>query len=180
VIRSLGKIDTAITMLGALLQGRSGSVALQEAYVEACLVKAKELLDRSQWGEAARLLESVRSRPGVSRPTQTALLNLLGCACCLNQEFDAGLRHLSAAAKLVSTDARVQQNLALANEFLSRPNDAEPHWNRFFDLIDQRLPAPGVKGYAESLAFEGLTRLATGGREGEVAERIQLPEALTI
>src|SRR5439155_5372187 len=65
LVRSLGKMDTAIAMLGALLAGRAGSVQLQEAYVEACLVKAKDLLDRSQWGEAARLLESVRGRPGV-------------------------------------------------------------------------------------------------------------------
>ena len=39
LVRSLGKMDTAIAMLGALLAGRAGSVQLQEAYVEACLVK---------------------------------------------------------------------------------------------------------------------------------------------
>lgn len=168
LVRSLGKIDTALNLLKALLAGRAGSTALQEAYVEACLVKARELLDRSQWGEAKRLLESIRNRPGMGRTTQTAVLNLLGCACCLSQDFADGLRHFTAAAKLATTDARLQQNLAIVHEFLDRPSDAEPHWNRFFDLLDQRLSGPpGFKGYAESLAFEGLTRLAGQAVEKE-------------
>jgi tetratricopeptide (TPR) repeat protein len=168
LLRSLGQLDTAHNLLKVLAGSRPNSAPLQEAYIEVVLVKARALLDRGGWGEAERLLEPLAGQRGASRPTQAALLNLLGCCACLNQEHEAGLRHFTAAARLSGNDARIQQNLALAHEFLAQPSQAEQHWNRFFDLIDSRLPGPReVPGYPETLTYEGLMRLAGAYTEKE-------------
>src|SRR5262249_39280718 len=58
--------------------------------------------------------------------------------------------------------------VALACEQLNQPGQAEQHWDRFFDLLDTRLPGPpGQPDYAEALAFESLIRLATNCVEKE-------------
>jgi tetratricopeptide (TPR) repeat protein len=168
LLRSLGQLDTAHNLLRILAGSRPNSAPLQEAYIEVVLVKARALLDRGLWGEAERLLTPLAGQRGASRSTQAALLNLLGCCACLNQEHEEGLRHFTAAARLSGNDARIQQNLALANEFLAQPSDAEPHWNRFFDLIDSRLPGPReIPNYSETLTYEGLMRLASTYTEKE-------------
>src|SRR5262249_17965742 len=56
VIRSLGQLDTVLNLLRALSRARPGSAPLKEAYVEAVLVKGKELIDRCMWTEAELLL----------------------------------------------------------------------------------------------------------------------------
>jgi tetratricopeptide (TPR) repeat protein len=162
LLRSLGQLDTAHNLLKVLATTRPNSAPLQEVYIEVVMVKARALLDRGQWGEAERLLTPLANQRGVSRSTQAALLNLLGCCACLNQEHEDGLRHFNSAARLSPNDARIQQNLALAHELLAQPSQADPHWNRFFDLLDNRLPGPrDVSNYPETLAFEGLMRLST-------------------
>jgi tetratricopeptide (TPR) repeat protein len=168
VVRSLGQLDTAYTLMKALYEARPASPSVQEAYVEVVLVKAKDLFDRACTTQAEQLLTPLVRLRGVDRPVQAALFNLLGCCACLNQDFEGGVRHLSAALKLAGSDARVYQNLALAHELQGQLPQADPHWNRYFDLLDQRLPTPpGQRDYVERLAFEGLNRLAACYSEKE-------------
>jgi tetratricopeptide (TPR) repeat protein len=153
--RSLGQIDTALTLLKTLAAARRGSAAVQEAYLEAVLVKGRTLMERCSWGEAKRVLSPLLRHRGTSRSLQVLLLNLLGCCACMNQDFDHGVEHFEAALRHANNDPRLQQNLALAHELRGRFADAEPHWNRFFDLLERQEPvAP------EQLLFEGLNRLA--------------------
>jgi tetratricopeptide (TPR) repeat protein len=153
--RSLGQIDVALALLKTLAAVRRGSGALQEAYLEAVLVKGRTLMQRCSWGEAKRLLTPLLRHRGTSRNLQVVLLNLLGCCACMNQDFDQGVDHFAAALRHAANDPRLHQNLALAHELRGRLPEAEPHWNRFFDLLEQQEPvAP------EQLIFEGLNRLA--------------------
>jgi tetratricopeptide (TPR) repeat protein len=168
VVRSLGQLDTAHTLLKALAATRTNSPEVQEAHVEVVLVKARQLLDRGATGEAERLVNPLVRVRGFARPIQVALFNLLGCCACLNQDFDSGIQHFQAALKLAGNDARVAQNLALAYEWQGELPQADPHWNRYFDLLDSHLPAPpGLPEYAERLTYEGLSRLAMCYQEKE-------------
>ena len=168
IVRGIGQLDVTYTLLRTLLAARPDSPAVQEAYVEAGIVKAKAFMDRCAWTEADRLLTALAQRKGVARPTQAALLNLLGVCACMCQDFEGGVRNFKAALKLAGTDGRLEQNLALAYEWHGDLPQADPHWNRYFELIDRRLPAPpGDRTYLESLAFEALTRLATCYSEKE-------------
>jgi Flp pilus assembly protein TadD len=158
--RSLGQLDTVIALLRTLAGARGHSPDVHQAYVEAVLVQARLLLDQAQWGEAARLLAPLARDRRTQRELQVALFNLLGCCGCMNQDFDDGIRHFTAALKLAGNDPRLHQNLALAHELKGSFAEAEPHWNRYFDLLDGRLPRPaGRPDYAERLAFEGLGRM---------------------
>ena len=160
LVRSLGQLDTALALLRPLALARSHSPAVSEAFVEAVLVRARGLVDQGQWGEAQRLLAPLARERRAARGAQVALYNLLGCCACLNQDFEEGFRHFETAAKLAPNDARLQQNLALAHELEGSLAEADPHWNRFFDLLDGRLPAPaGQPDYPERLAYEGLSRM---------------------
>jgi tetratricopeptide (TPR) repeat protein len=90
-----------------------------------------------------------------------ALLNLLGVCAAQTQDYDSAVTHFSQALKLAGDDARLHQNLALTYELEGSLQQADPHWNRFFELVTQRVPAPeDVPGYPEKLAYEGLNRLA--------------------
>jgi tetratricopeptide (TPR) repeat protein len=161
VLRSLGQLETVHTLLRTLCEARPHSEPVREAYLESVLVKAKELVDRCDWTEAELLLRPLlRERIG-NRNTQVALLNLLGCCACLTQDFDSALKHVSAALKLAANDARLHQNLALTYELKGDLTEADPHWNRYFDLLDERVPVPPDRPhYRDTLAFESLSRLA--------------------
>lgn len=166
VIRSLGQLDTVLNLLRALSRARPGSGPLKEAYIEAVLVKGKELIDRCMYTEAELLLRPLERERGFSRPSQVALLNLLGCCSCVTQDFDGALGNFQAAVKLAPNDPRLHQNLALAFELNGNQAHAEPHWNRYFELVGDVAPAPrDVPRYREAVAFEALTRLS--GRYGE-------------
>jgi Flp pilus assembly protein TadD len=166
--RGLGHLDTVADLLRALAAARPGSAAVQEAYLEAVLAKAKAQLDRYDWTDADKLLAPFARVKWASRPAQTALLNLLGCCACLAQDFDAGVQHFAAALRLSGNDARIHQNLALAHEWKHQLAQADPHWNRFFELLSNRLPVPtGWPDYIERLAYEGLNRVATCYTEKE-------------
>jgi tetratricopeptide (TPR) repeat protein len=178
LVRSLGQLDIALSLLEKLARARPRSPAVQEAYLEAALVRGKDLFDRCAWAAAERFLESFAlDRPPVrpeAKPTVTALFNLLGCCALMNQDFEKGIGYFSAAMKLTSKDLRIVQNLALAYELSGALADAEPHWNTYFELIDGRLPAPpGHKKYIDQLAYESLNRLAS-----IFAERERWPSAL--
>jgi tetratricopeptide (TPR) repeat protein len=168
VIRSLGQLDTVHTLLKTLTEARQRSAAIREAFIEATLVKAKDLMDRCVWGEAENLLRPLAGDRAGTRGSQLAVLNLLGVCAAVTQDFDGAVRRFNSALKVNDKEPRVHQNLALVYEMQGDLNQADPHWNRFFDLLDNRLPSPvDLPHYAESLAFEALSRLATRYSEKE-------------
>jgi Flp pilus assembly protein TadD len=161
VLRGLGHLDTVHTLLRTLSDARPRSAPIREAYVEAVLVKGKELIDRCNWTEAELLLRPLTRERGCARPLQVALLNLLGCCACMTQDFEGAVRHFQAAVKLAPNDPRLHQNLALTFELQGELAQADPHWNRYFDLLGDQVPAPAdIPRYGELLAYEALTRLA--------------------
>ncbi|HWG43449.1 MAG TPA: hypothetical protein VN688_11740 [Gemmataceae bacterium] len=168
VVRSLGQLDTVHLLLKPLTEARPRSVAVREAYLEAVLVKAKELVDRCAWTEAELLLRPLSREKSGSRTTQVALLNLLGCCACMTQDFDSGIKHFASAIKLVSTDPRLHQNLALTYELKGELPQADVYWNRYFDLLDEHVPTPpDIPRYLENLSYESLGRLASRYSEKE-------------
>jgi tetratricopeptide (TPR) repeat protein len=168
IARDLGHLDAAVSLLKTLSIARPSSVAIREAYLEVVLVKAKDLIDRCTWTEAELLLRSVSRDTSGPRGHRVALLNLLGCCACLTQDFDGAVRHFGDAVKLAGNDPRLHQNLALTFELQSDLSRADPHWNRYFDLLDVRTPGPvDIPDYPEALAFQGLRRLADRYREKE-------------
>jgi tetratricopeptide (TPR) repeat protein len=168
LLAGLAHLDSVYPLLRTLAEARPHSPAVQEAHLEAVLIQAKRLCDRCRWSNAEQLLQPLArligegAAPGqtVARPTQALLFNLLGCCACLTQDFDGAVRHFGAALKLTPNDAWLHQNLALAYELQNRLDQADVHWNRYFDLLDGRVPVPPLPTYLESLAFEGLSRLA--------------------
>ncbi len=168
VLRSLGQLDTVHTLLKALTEARPRSAAVREAYLEAVLVKAKTLIDRCAWTDAELLLRPLEREKSGNRATQLVLLNLLGCCACMTQDFDSAIKHFLAALKLAPNDPRLHQNLALTYEFKGELPQSDPYWNRFFDLLDDRVPAPpDIPRYLNHLAYESLGRLATRYSEKE-------------
>ena len=168
VVRSLGQLDTVHTLLKALADARPRSPAVRDSYIEAVIVKAKTLMDRCSWTEAELLLRPMAAVNGVSRATQTALFNLLGVCACVTQDFDGAIRHFTAALKYAGNDARIHQNLALTYELMGELSVADPHWNRYFELLDMRIPAPSdIPNYLEAVACESMTRLANAYAEKE-------------
>jgi tetratricopeptide (TPR) repeat protein len=161
VLRSLGQLDSAHRLLKVLLSARPRSPAVREAYIEVVLVKGKELIDRCAWTEADLLLRPLANEKTASRNAQAALLNMLGCCSCMTQDFDSAVRYFTAGLKLTGDDPRLHQNLALTYELKNDLSQADPHWNRYFDLLDKKLPAPpDLPRYLESLTYESLNRLA--------------------
>jgi tetratricopeptide (TPR) repeat protein len=166
MLAGLGRFDAAYPLLRRLANARPNSPAAQEAYLEAVLVQGKQLMDRGEWDEAKELLAPLArlaaqgSGKAAPRHTHIALLNLLGCCACMQQDFDQGVWYFNTALTKVGDDAWLHQNLALAYEWQGRLDHADTHWNRYFDLLDRRTPAPPIHAYQETLAFEGLSRLA--------------------
>src|SRR5262249_20527630 len=100
VIRSLGQLATVLNLLRVLSRARPGSAALKDAYIEAVLVKGKELMDRCMFTEAELLLRPLARERGFSRASQVALFNLLGCCSCITQDFEGALGSFQAGVKL--------------------------------------------------------------------------------
>jgi tetratricopeptide (TPR) repeat protein len=169
LLRSLGHLETASQLLRALAAARPDSPPVQEVHAEVVLARVKTLLDRCDWAGAQRELNSVEEGKLIARPLLTAYLNVHGCCACLLQDAEVGAHYLRTAVRKVGSDARLQQNLALALEWQGQLELAEPHWNLYFNLLDRhRIPAaPGIGDYVDRLAYEGLSRLATmfGERE---------------
>ncbi|MCI0459349.1 MAG: tetratricopeptide repeat protein [Gemmataceae bacterium] len=165
-IRGLGTFEVVFPLLRTLATACPHSPAVQEAYLEAALVQAKKLADRCQWEEAERLLAPLSRSDGQSparsssRAHQVGLMNLMGLFECMLQDFERGVRYFAAALKLAPNDAWLHQNLALAYELQGKLGEADTHWNRYFDLLDKRVPVPQQPNYLEGLAYEGLNRLA--------------------
>jgi tetratricopeptide (TPR) repeat protein len=97
-------------------------------------------------------------------------MNLLGCCCCLSQDPENGVRFFSQALKQSPNDPSLYQNLALAYEQQGQLEQAEPQWNRWFDLLGTGANGPqppGNEDYHAGLVFEGLLRLASRFSERE-------------
>ncbi|MBY0227817.1 MAG: tetratricopeptide repeat protein [Gemmataceae bacterium] len=168
VIRSLGQLDTVHLLLKTLAEARPRSPKVREAYVESVLVKGKTLIDRCHWTEAEVLLRGFVRDRSFSRQSQVALLTLLGCCAALTQDFDSALTHFNAALKLSPGDPRLHQNMAITYELQDDLQQADPHWNRFFDLFDKEGPSPrDIPRYRDSLLFESMTRLSDKYRDKE-------------
>jgi Flp pilus assembly protein TadD len=166
IVRSLGQLDTVHMLLKALSEARPRSVAVKEAYIEAVLVKGRMLIDRCQWTEAEILLRPFARDRSYGKNSQVALLTLMGTCAAMTQDFDGALTQFNAALKLAPNDARLHQNMALVYELQGDLGQADPHWNRFFDLMDPRSPSPtDIPKYPDKLVFEALHRLAN--RYGE-------------
>jgi tetratricopeptide (TPR) repeat protein len=167
MLSGLGPFEAAYPLLRRLAALRPASSVAQEAYLEAVVVQGKNLMDKAQWEEAKELLSPLSRQAAMPasakappRPVHIALLNMLGCCACMLQDFDLGVWYFNAALGKVGNDARLHQNLALAYEWQGRLDQADTHWNRYFDLLDRHTPAPPLPNYVEALAFEGLSRLA--------------------
>jgi len=160
LFRSLGQLDTTLKLLQTLSEARPNAGPIREAYVEAVLVKARDLIDHCAWTEAEMLLRPLAKERNVSRAHQVALMNTLGVCCTLTQCYDEAEGHFAAVAKLVPNDARVRQNQALNYELQGEHDQAEEYWDRYLDLLDGKIPAPPeVPKYASHLEFETLVRL---------------------
>jgi Flp pilus assembly protein TadD len=170
LLSSLGQLDVSHSLLSALATARAQSPAVQEAFAEVVLVRAKAFMEKGDWLQAERELNPLTRVKGLTKAHQTVLFNLLGVCCCLNQDFVGGVRHLSQAVKLSNADARLTQNLALAYELKNEMAQADPQWSRYFDLLTAGadLPRPpGQVDYHDRLAYEGLIRLASRYSERE-------------
>jgi tetratricopeptide (TPR) repeat protein len=166
LLGSAGHLETTCKLLHALAAARPRSPAVRQASLEAPLVRAKSLLDRTDWGVAEELLLDLDVDRLADAPTQAAFYNLLGVCACLKQNFREGAQYFQHALKRGGPDPRVRQNLALMQEWLGSLVDAEPHWESYFSLFDPRLPsAPGQPDYLPRLRYEGRLRLA--GRNAE-------------
>jgi tetratricopeptide (TPR) repeat protein len=161
MLGSVGHLETACDLLHALAGMRPRGAEARQAYLEAMIVRAKTLLDRTDWGAAEKLLLGLDPDRLADRGTQAAFYNLLGVCSCLNQNFREGAQFFQHALKRGGHDPRVRQNLALVQEWLGSLVEADPHWEQYFGLFDPRLPTgPGVANYRERLRYEGRLRLA--------------------
>jgi Flp pilus assembly protein TadD len=165
LLRGIDQFEVVYPILQALAAARPNSLPVQEAVFEAALVQGKKLCDRCEWSQASRLLAPLARSAGenrsIGRQVQAACLNLLGCCACMEQDFERGVNYLTSASRLAGQDGRVSHNLALAHEWLHELDQAEPHWNRFLDQLDRRVPSPpDLTSYVDNLAFETLNHLA--------------------
>ncbi len=164
LLANLGPLEVAFPLLRQLVSLCPGSHRAQEVYLELLLMQGIRLMDQGKWQEAFDLLQPigrmVAAAGKATLPVHVALLNVLGCCACLLQEYEQGVWYFTGAMTKAGPDVRLYQNLALAQEWLGRLDQAETQWNRFFDLLSPSLPSPALPNYPESLAFEGLSRLA--------------------
>jgi len=161
VLRGLGHLDMVCLLMHSLAKSRPDSDTVREANFEAVLLKGRKLVDRCEWGTAHRLLAGLVRQREMATHTLGALFNLSGCCACLNQEFPEGVKFFTAAVRATPNDGAIHQNLALAYEWQKNLTGAEPHWNRYFDILERRLtPSPHSPDSAAPVLFEGLHRLA--------------------
>jgi tetratricopeptide (TPR) repeat protein len=187
MIVGLSQFEVVYRLLAKLVSARPTSESAFRAYIGAALVQAKLLLERCQWGDAELLLAPLKRRLEASQirvdPFYViAILNMLGVAATMAQDFERGLVHFQAAAAAFQRDfsnpgpgkkaeryispqgvylgAWLEQNLALGNEWINRMDVAETHWNRYFDYLEHYVPRSLPPDYLPHLAFEGASRLA--------------------
>src|SRR6516225_6964796 len=187
MIVGLNQFEVVYRLPAKLVSARPNSEAAFRAYIGAALVQAKILMDRCQWGDAEFLLSPLKRRLEASQVKLDpfyliVILNMLGVAASMGQDFERGLVHFRSAAEAFQRDfstpgpankaerylnpqgvylgAWLEQNLALGNESLGRLDIAETHWNRYFDYLEHYVPRSLPPDYLPNLAFEGASRLA--------------------
>ncbi|MFO0968464.1 MAG: tetratricopeptide repeat protein [Gemmataceae bacterium] len=187
LLGGLGQFDIAFPLLAHLLSVRPSSQIAFTAYFGAALFHGKQLMDKSHWEEAYSLLASLWRRQessslSMDKRIQLALSSMLGVCSILLQDYQRGAWYFRSARdaftrlqeaattqtlqqRLVSRKgvyqgAWVEQNLALAYEWQGKLDQAEPHWNRYFDYLEHYFSVSEPPEYLPRLAFEGLSRLA--------------------
>ena len=179
VVRSLGQLDTVHTLLRTLSEARPRSMPVRESYVEAVLVKGKDLLDRCLWTEAELLLRPLERERGFGRTSQIALLNLLGCCSCMTQDFDGAsevlLRGAEAGAERSPAASEHGVDLRTARRSGAGRSALEP----LFRSAERSNAGPRRHPALSRIA--GLREPQPAGRpihrEGEVVQRHQLHAA---
>lgn len=167
LLLGLGQMEAVFPLLRSLAASRPQSAAALEANATAVLARTRMLVERCDWVAAEKLLlplvQSLTAAHAQGRPVaptlQLAAFNLLGCVECMLQEFDSAAEYFSWAIKLAPTDPYLHQNLALSYELKGQLDQADGPWNRYFELQNQ-VPTPALPNYRDTLAFEGLSRLA--------------------
>jgi tetratricopeptide (TPR) repeat protein len=188
MVVGLNQFDVVYALLSKLVSIRNTSDPAFRAYIGAALVQGKLLMDRFQWEDAGALLTPLRRRfettPVRVDPFYLITLNnLLGTCACMTQDFDRALGFFRQAQEAFQRDfsasggqadkqqryvspqgvylgALLEQNLALVNEWQGRLDQAEHHWNRYFDFLEHYFPRSMPTDYLPTLAFEGCSRLA--------------------
>ena len=187
MIVGLNQFEVVYRLLAKLVTARPHSEAAFRSYIGAALVQAKILVDRCQWSDAEILLSPLKRRLESSQVKLDpfyliAILNMLGVAASMAQDYERGLSHFRTAAEAFQRDfstpapsskteryinsqgvylgAWLEQNLALGNESLGRLDIAETHWNRYFDYLEHYVPRSLPPDYLPNLGFEGASRLA--------------------
>jgi tetratricopeptide (TPR) repeat protein len=187
LVLGLNRFEAAYQLLSKLLAARPESEAAFKAYISAALVQGKQWVDRCEWAAATALLAPLQRRLEASKIKVEALdlialYNLLGTCACMEQDFERGLGHFRQAQETFARDfaasgpadksqryvntqnvymgAWLEQNMALASEWLGRLELAETHWNRYFDFLEHYFPRSLPPDYLPTLAFEGMSRLA--------------------
>ena len=162
MLTGLGEFEVVLPLLQMLAQLRPNSPLIWQATFHAGLAHAKDLTDRCHWHEAHQHLEPlIRSGsvhadkldilagsgplqharhlrlhdPGV-RPRHRLFSLGHGTVSAGRQSR----RQASSTNSLgVSQQALLEQNIALANEWLGKLDKAETHWNRYFDALELDL-----------------------------------------
>ena len=183
MLTGIEEFEVVLPLLQMLAQLRPGSSLIWQATFQAGLAHAKDLVDRCLWKEALNLLEPM-TRAGAAYADKLdlahrlALFNMLGVCACMVQEYERGIAYFRSALELhqkspdhqskqpqvnslgINQQAWLEQNLALAHEWLGKLDRAESHWNRYFDCLELSLSNAKGWDYLTNLAFEGLSRLA--------------------
>ena len=160
LLGGLNQFEVAYPLLLKLANLRPDSPRAHEPYLEVTLLQAKQFADRGRWKEASDILMPL-SRAAGKDLNGLALVNMLGCCAFMLQDFEQAVVHFKTALKIAPTEnAWLHQNLAVAYELQGRLEQADGHWNRYFDLLAKGIPIPPFANYLDNLAFEGLNRLA--------------------
>jgi Flp pilus assembly protein TadD len=166
LLRGVSRFDAVYPLLQSLAAARPDSARVQQTFLEMVLVQARQQVDRCKWSEAEQLLAPL-TRPvelgtlagqALDPGQRLAFLNLQGVCACMLQDFERALQAFTLASQLEGNQAWICQNLALTHELMGRLDQAELHWNRYFDLLEQGSTAR-TPGDAEMLAYTGLARL---------------------
>ncbi len=169
VLLGLGQMEAVLPLLRNLAAARPASQPTQQAFATATLLLASKLTQRCSWDAANRWLTPLAASftgnnpvcRQISKGVQIATYNLLGCCQCMLQESDRAFEYFTMAVKLLPSDPRLHQNLALACELGGRIDKSTSHWESYFGLQGQMAGlGEADPKYQESLAFESLNRLA--------------------
>ena len=104
MIVGLNQFDVVYRLLAKLVSARPHSEASFKSYIGAAMVQAKNLLDRCQWSDAEILLSPLKRRLENAQVKldpfyQIVILNMLGVAAMMTQDFERGLTHFRAGPR---------------------------------------------------------------------------------